>query len=356
MEISISLDETAYTRKPNKKSIIAINNRIPQEKRSLPLKEIAYLVGNKGHSFCPALFETRRCSKDFKEMQLLVLDFDSGISFEEIKERAKYYNLPLAFAYHTFSSSPQKEKFRVVFQNDVPITTGSIATIMIQMLFEIFQEADKSCKDVSRLFFGGKGLIDKVNHQLITIVGLTESFQRYVYETQPKNYARIIEKFAEKHQIVCRKSCLQIYPIDKKDNFEDFLESHPYIYGSESIFPSNSPKYIIFSHCYQTYAREKSSNPPTNFKVDFNTVKQKCQLYRDFLEKPQIDHAERFLLLTNFLSLSGGRKKFLSIIKQKGYTQKNGIFMRIIRKREAINHNLVKDIVNMQGNVIIKQI
>ncbi len=55
-----------------------------------------------------------------------MLDFDNGISFEEIRGQCEKIGLPISFAYHTFSSSEEKEKFRVVFVHDTLIEDTEI--------------------------------------------------------------------------------------------------------------------------------------------------------------------------------------------------------------------------------------
>ena len=50
-----------------------------------------------------------------KDMRLLVLDFDHGCTFVQIKRRCDDMGLGIAYAYHTLSSSVSEERFRVVF-------------------------------------------------------------------------------------------------------------------------------------------------------------------------------------------------------------------------------------------------
>ena len=51
----------------------------------------------------------------FKAMQLFALDFDDGTPYSVIRNRAKEYGLPICFSYHTFSSTEDKPKFRIIF-------------------------------------------------------------------------------------------------------------------------------------------------------------------------------------------------------------------------------------------------
>lgn len=320
MNVTVSLDYQTYKRKPKKSDISKLSVRTAASPCSINMEDLAYKVGQEGHTFCPAVFKAgKRKADHFGEMQIFALDFDSGVSFEEIENRAIRYHLPIAFAYHTFSSTADFQKFRVIFINDVPVDNRHAAEIMIKMLMKIFGEADGNCKDVSRMFFGGKGLIGSVRQDCINIVSLTENFQRYLFETRQKNYARDIEQFARENQIDCINQCLRIFCVHEVGRFEDFSANDQYIYGSETVFPSNCPQYFITEHDYQMNVRPNFQITYESLRVDFNEVEQRCRLYHNFINLPHICHEERFLLLTNLLHISGGRKRFLSIIEKKGY-------------------------------------
>lgn len=320
MNVTVSLDYQTYKRKPKKSDISKLSVRTAASPCSINMEDLAYKVGQEGHTFCPAVFKVgERKADHFAEMQIFALDFDSGISFEEIENRAIRYRLPIAFAYHTFSSVVNCPKFRIIFINDVPVDNRYAAEIMIKMLMRIFKEADGNCKDVSRMFFGGKGLIGPVKQDFINIVSLTESFQRYLFETQENNYIREIGKFAKENCIGCVNNCLQIFCVHKIGSFEDFSAIDPYIYGSDTVFSSTFDCYRIIWDNYQTYARKKIQIENKQLRIDLKTIGEKCQLYSDFINTPHIHHKERFLLLTNLLHISGGVKRFKSLIEKKGY-------------------------------------
>jgi hypothetical protein len=159
-DIMFSLDNRAYKSKPKGSEIGQISYRIAKNKEVIKSNEdigdFAENVGNQGHTFCPATFRNGTRNQDnFKQMQFLTLDFDGGISLMEIKSRAEYLYLPILLAYETLTSIEQN-KFRVVFLNDVPITDSRLAKISLDALMTIFPEADKSCKDIAKMFFGEK--------------------------------------------------------------------------------------------------------------------------------------------------------------------------------------------------------
>ena len=158
MKVNVSLDTVRYSKKPEgKEQIIAISNRIAGYAVNMGLEELADKVGNQGYTFCPAVFDGgRRREEDVQEMQLFVLDFDTGVSFEEIEGRAKEWELPISFSYKTFSWTEQHERFRVAFLHNRAIKDKRVLKIIIALFMGIFPECDSNCKDICRMFYGGK--------------------------------------------------------------------------------------------------------------------------------------------------------------------------------------------------------
>ena len=135
LKLSLSLDGVQYNLKPvNEMGMI--NNRIADSAiYDVDLSYVADAVGNKGQSFCPAIFSGgRRKKTNYIKQQLFALDFDSGIPYEEIKMRSVYYGLPIAFSYFTFSSTPTHEKFRVVYLLECEVTDIRVAEAILAML------------------------------------------------------------------------------------------------------------------------------------------------------------------------------------------------------------------------------
>jgi len=113
-EIKICLDYVGYT---NKEYIepSQVANRIARKESIQHLSDDNFFkfasdVGLKGHTFCPATFKNDKKNKEnFEQMQIFPLDFDGKtkqISFNEVKERAERYRLPIKFAYKTFRNYP----------------------------------------------------------------------------------------------------------------------------------------------------------------------------------------------------------------------------------------------------------
>ena len=174
-EFKVCVDNYRFKSKPGIYEAASIADRIANNIRSYnrdSIKTFVGLVGKEGCTFCPATFKKgkhdfryiRKSKENFEQTQLFALDFDNKtpdktVSFEEVKDRAERYDIPILFAYDTFSSV-NHDKFRVVLLNDVPVLNRKLAETMLQALHTVFPEADPSCcKDVSRMYYGGRRLL-----------------------------------------------------------------------------------------------------------------------------------------------------------------------------------------------------
>ncbi|MSS11310.1 hypothetical protein FYJ38_22080 [Clostridium sp. WB02_MRS01] len=321
MNVSVSLDGTQYQVKPDKIEMAKISIRIAKRPVNLPLEELASYVGNYGCSFCPAVFNNgERKSDAFSEMQIFALDFDSKVTFEMIRTRAEKYDLPIAFAYHTFSSTELSERFRVVFIHECPVNNAIAAKVILALLHEVFLDADGQCKDVSRIFLGGKGLI-YFHEETFNIASLGLQYQKYEYITNYSNYSRKIKGFAKKNKVALNGSYLEIGRALQLGRIEDFSEKPIYIIIGNDVKSS----FFIKMASYQT---DKRDNKVLNdqIRVKWSENGKKCALYKDFLNGVELEHNEKFLLLTNFVNIRGGRSKFLSYIEKRGDNLKDWSF------------------------------
>lgn len=150
-EIIVSIDSKGYRTKPTNSDCSRISIRIGKASTTLncpnSVNSFVRNIGQHGYTFSPATFiNGRRKAENFEQMQLLVLDFDGTISYEAVCNRARQYDLPILFAYDTFSSK-NYDRFRIVFLNDISISDKRAAKIYKNALMTIFPEcimAEKS--------------------------------------------------------------------------------------------------------------------------------------------------------------------------------------------------------------------
>ena len=133
-------------------------------------KKFVILVGKYGCLFCPSTFkEGIKSKKTFAQSQVLALYFDTTniekgkVSYDEIYDRAKRYELPVLFTYDSYSQefADQTRKctrFCFVFLLNVPLADLKDAEAVQKALMMIFPEADKDCS-VLKTYQGGNEVL-----------------------------------------------------------------------------------------------------------------------------------------------------------------------------------------------------
>jgi hypothetical protein len=167
--MKIYLDHKEYKEKPNHKEIIYINKRILNNQVDIGIEQLAKEIG-RGKTFIPASFKNidgtvKRQIKHWESQQIICLDFDNGMKLDEaIKE----FKNNAVFIYTTFSHNENNHKFRVVFLLDKCINNYHELQVIYNYLYNKYPMCDTSCRDGSRIFFGGKDIIElNYNNRLI---------------------------------------------------------------------------------------------------------------------------------------------------------------------------------------------
>lgn len=287
----ISFNNKRYNSKPSGNEIGKISNGLYT--KSIDFKKLAYEVGERGCTFSPAIYDGKRRKENYIGQQLIGLDFDNGVTFAEIKERAEHYRLPILFAYKTFSYTEEHEKFRVMFALTDVIIDSFTGEAITAMFMKIFGDCDEACKDSSRMFFGGKGLLELADEPIeISGRDVLIAFVTYMNDKYGENhYTREIKKFYENIGIKYNK----ILPV---------VDDGKFVYEGVNNSATNS-----------NTVKNKSRRVVTR-NFDWNILYNRCRLYRDFVDGNEYYYyPELFHLATNFINIEKGKNEFLSILK-----------------------------------------
>jgi hypothetical protein len=336
MNIKISLDTIGYPSKPEGSEIGKINDRIGNSQRRIDyavneLLEVMMAIGEQGHTFCPATFKTGRRSKtDFEQMKLFALDFDNTISWEEVIARAVKYGLPILAAYETISSI-NRNKFRVLFLNDVSIDNIKVADVMILALMTIFPEADKQCKDASRMFYGGKSLF-YFDYKLpeINVFDLLMSLGRYWRETTPKHYVDRMKVFSQKTGLRLTDSYMLDVRVEYNSSTNEVEngESSPESINTVTLYKKGngdeSPLLYLLNFIdtdTSTFGGTNKKKAPITgshceYRSDiFEPLLESCSLFRDFASGERwLTHHELTGIAMCMVNVDGGRTFFLNTL------------------------------------------
>ena len=332
----ISFYGKKYNIKPVANEIAAISNELSEIE--LSYTDIANAVGECGCTFSPAVFNGKRNKENFKEQQLIALDFDNGAKFSDIKAQADKYGLPILFAYKTFSYTIEKEKFRIVFALDKVMCDDFTANTVIGIFMKIFSECDIACKDVSRMFFGGKGLLYltekecKINPEM-----LFTSFNAFMADLYgERHYKERVRDYCYKHSI-------------QTDSGGISWETQELEHGGKCTFTiiynnrcANSPD---ISDLQAIASPQKRRSVTRNF--DWDSLYECCQLFRNFYDGTEYYYyPELFHIATNLCNIEKGKKVFLEILNSQQNSQHKAYHER---NWNVILNNIIKSDYNPQS-------
>ena len=326
-EFKVGFDNTRQKKEPDSAALKRIEQVLlerPHRVNQNNVKSFVNLVGENGCTFCPATFnasfdDVRISEEIFQQQQLFVLGFNGDISFEKVKERSERYDLPIMFAYKPLSSE-DSGSFRISLLNDVPITDRRAARIYNNLLMAVFPEADKSDKDITKVYAGGKELLyyDPVIPTL-DIDTLSRNFTIYLIDKNGiKNYRRELHKFSQRNRVALNKGgTLSISIVE--DNAEkpdanqlEEISPTPIILSITDGEISSKKKYMInltdpssasVSSVEGTSAKE-SKNHKEHRSSDLSKLSRNCQLYKEFESgSRRLDQLELLGIATNMIHI-----------------------------------------------------
>ena len=310
-------DEKQFTAKPSGKETALINKRFHEV--TSDYRTIAAGIGELGMTFAAASFYHKRTNDEFKQEQIFALDFDSGITFEEIKARLSQYHLPILFAYKTFSWKPEYEKFRVVMGFSHVAADLFTAQSIILILMEMFPECDKACKDPARMFYGGKGLLYLNDEDVqFSPEQLLLSFDAYMRNQYgQKHYTEHLKKFYQKNHIVTdKKGRIPVTASEEIAGLNVFIikseAPHRQYLKNDSFYDENDTV-------------QKRRTVVKSF--DWTALYDCCELFRNFKDgKEYYYYPELFHIALNLCCVDGGRTKFMEILHSQQNQEHDSYF------------------------------
>ena len=287
MKVRIHLHNQKYRSKPKKSEIGKISNEITDKIKEIDIERFAQEVGKKGRTFTTSIFNGRRVKENFVSQQVFCLDFDKGFTIDEFMERAKQYDIHPSMIYNTFSNTKESPRFRVVFINDCEIQNEEAAFALMYMLLEIFPESDKSCKDITRMFFGGNDLKFVDSNATINLVDISLSLQAYLKSRDKKNYRRKIEQIGRKMQVQVNNGKLCIHA-----EVLSGIKSEELLAMTSNMIRVNATESSLFyviekeSHNHSMCRRQNGEKKRKKVRgISEKILLKKCPLFKDFYEK-----------------------------------------------------------------------
>lgn len=332
MKVDICIDNVSFTSKPDDDEAKNINYRIAALNDEYDIEEVAQKI-SQGYSWSPATFTgNRKIQQDFKSQQLFALDFDRGISIQDAINRAYSYNVYPVIIYETFSSK-YSEKFRIVFCHCSPIYDVNVAKVIQNALVEMFPEADKSSKDISKLYYGGNKGIYLNGKDTFNIYDLLIGMTAFLEQKHGATHIiRHIKSYCNAVNLVCQDNYIKLFlsdisngtppPVENNIN-GNFRATTLLIYrGMDTKLPYLFTIYFTQASTITDGIASKNNDskafdlkPMRNFK--FDELTNKCKLFFEWQTGTKwLDHNELFGVLTNLINIKGGQKVFIDVLNQ----------------------------------------
>ncbi|NTE00489.1 hypothetical protein G6M26_23360 [Agrobacterium tumefaciens] len=265
-----------------------------------------------GKSICGAVFKNNvRDSEYFISQQIFGVDFDGGLSVDEVNNIVGEFGLMYNFGHYTFNHTNYKPRFRIYFVLDGEVRDARLAKDIGKAFFELFdQKSDQSAIDAARAWLG----TDK------------EYFLGNLYNVTSVND---ILKHGN-HKIFCRDNfqTRSLLPIDKVKKEECVNMNTPIIYTY-----TNSHNYTL-SNEEENYEFEKVKNWKLTELLEFKLFKVFYEGLGTNTKGNKLVHHELVGLASNLIQLKGGMKLFNECIKiNNAYSRdKHGIIKYLNRR------------------------
>lgn len=122
------------------------------------------LCGENLYSAC-TFKDGERKQENFQKANLIILDFDEGLTLEAAKSTFKDYTYIIATTRNhqkIKKDAPACDRFRVILFSDVEFTDRETFRAFMEYMTERFQ-SDPACKDAARTYFGNPGALVTLN-------------------------------------------------------------------------------------------------------------------------------------------------------------------------------------------------
>lgn len=279
---NITIDPTSQFTKPPKddNSIGKISNSISLV-TGVTIDNFQSLTSRpKSYTWFGGLFDNNLSNENWKEQSVFAIDFDKGnILVEDALKRLHEKSIYPQLYYTTLSSSEELLKFRIVLFIDVPIKIEQHRKNIIDGLLRLFPEADKTCRNACRFFFGG---IDS-----------------FILHYEPISTQKLLDAM-----------CIELIT---KDN-----DRPRGLYSGDTENCQLGEKRALPYNIYEKYRNSPTGtsinkNQQTTYlvggqKVDINVARRNVRIFDEFLNGTWLYHMELFGLATNLKYIKGGLK------------------------------------------------
>jgi hypothetical protein len=281
----VSISRISWVRKPFSKFEIAKINKSFIQSGMTMSQLVQHLDQPYGYTLAPATFTAnKRKNTNWTSQSAFLLDFDGTIpiTIEAVIQRLQEFSITPNFYYNTFSHIDMAHpKFRVGLLCNKKITNFQSAKDIRLALLDLFPEADKSCKDSSRMFYGGKNvqIISELPVALDNLFSLSDAMLIARQGRTRENDKKRVHHLNSLNQL------------------------------------THNLTNIEFSHDWYTNYKEELIKNKDN-SIDYDKAIASVQIFSEFMNGTRLTYNQLFGIATNLYWSKGGFKLMKDTMKR----------------------------------------
>lgn len=197
--VNISLHPKKFTSKPGKVDAGLITSSIANHPVDISFNEFVCAL-NDGKTWCPGTFRNgvRKASK-WLSQQCFVADIDDhNYDYDQIMEMCESFDLPLAIAHESFSSTPDHHKWRLVFICE-KVLTDPVTCLGILRKIQNHFKSDTCTIDLSRLLYSCNNAV-RYSKEVYFKLDDSLEIHKFIKPTTKKT-TKALDKFPDKSNI-----------------------------------------------------------------------------------------------------------------------------------------------------------
>ena len=173
MTFKIQLERKCHLQKPQGTQIAVIQNSLHTCEMTVDKLSWAMRVGMTAK---PAITDGQK----FLSQQVFIVDVDNAATVRSVQENkiiCQKIGIYPNIIVKTFSGTAENQRHHLVFVTEAPIQNAVLRNELQTALTSVFA-GDKSCNDVSRIFFGGDFIYFKQTMHFLTETHITKLIGR----------------------------------------------------------------------------------------------------------------------------------------------------------------------------------
>lgn len=160
--MKLMVDKVEFKSKPSGNEIAQIQNRFKDENtlKEINVTELFDYI-KKGYTFVPGVTKGGTKNENWEQQQVIFIDVDNDdrnnvLTPKQAISKFKERNIEVLGYYHTFSSTDEIPRYRLILLLDKPITEKSKMKFILKTLID-YIGGDNACKNLARIFYGTNG-------------------------------------------------------------------------------------------------------------------------------------------------------------------------------------------------------